>query len=521
MFSFVMSLIFSGVAAALLTLASIKILQILQLSGYKPKGIFAWLKRTKFDYLKRFFCLAFFSFATAFLFIMSFPNYYIRYIGFAFFIALMIFFIVLEKKQKQKTRLVYTNRIKRLLVIIPILYAAISFVLIYFAFDIARIEFSLIAISPLLIPFIPILAHFIIYPIEVLIGKMHFNRAKKKLDNAKHLIRIGISGSYGKTTTKNILAVLLGEKYRVLSTPKSVNTPMGLSKIINEHDLTKFDVFIAEMGAKRVGETEELCEFIAPRFGIVTKTGPQHLETFLTLDNAVDTEFSLASRVGELVVLNIDDEHVAKRADGIDKDRAVFLGVDATYENVRIGEDGTQFDFKMGDESVEIKVQLLGRHIPEVFCQAALLASKMGVGFDEIARLAGDIKPVKHRLELIKTANGVVLDDAYNSNPEGAKNALEVLGCFEGTKVLISPGFIELGVIESEENFKLGQAAAALVDYLIVVKNEDIFKGAIEGGMSEDRVMVVPSLDAALEALKKLGLEKQAVLFLNDLPDNY
>jgi len=519
----IISLSFSAAAAILLTLCSLKILQILQLSTYKPKGIFAWLKRTKLDYLKRFLFLAFFSFITAFLFIFSFPNEssaydWVRYFAFAFFIVIAIFFIYLQSKQKQKTRLVYTKRILRMIVILPILYFLINFALIYFLFN-TPIEYSLFAITPLFIPFIVILAYYIMLPIETLIAKFHFNKAKKKLDENKHLIKIGISGSYGKTTAKNILAVLLSEKYRVLSSPKSFNTPMGLSRIINENDLSRFDVFIAEMGAKRVGETEELCEFIRPKFGIVAKTGPQHLETFLTLDNAVNTELSLAKRVEELVVLNNADELIMQRIEGIDK--AVFLGIDASYSNLEITENGTQFDFVIGDESIRINTKLLGRHIGEVFSQAALLAFKMGVSLDDIGRLAGEIIPVKHRLELIKTPNGVVLDDAYNSNPEGAKNALEILSCFDGTRVVITPGFIELGDIENEENFRLGQQIAATADYAMIVKNEHIYKGASEAGMNEEKIIKVVSLDAAIEELKKLGLDKQAVLFLNDLPDNY
>ena len=514
----IISLIFSSLAAVLLTLCSIKILQILQLSGYKTKGVYTWLKRTRFDYQKRYLALGFFSYVTAFMLIMSFPYHWANLFGFSFFIALSIFFIVLQVRQKQKTKLVYTNRIIRLSIALSILYFALGFVLVYFLFETIK-GYSLISILPLFIPIITVLAHLIMLPLEMLIGKMFFNKANNKLDNAKDLIKIGISGSYGKTTTKNILAVLLSEKYKVLSSPKSFNTPMGLSKIINENDLTRFDVFIAEMGAKRTGEIQELCEFIKPKFGIVTKTGPQHLETFLTLDNAVDTEFSLAKHVKELVVLNTLDELVMQRADCIKN--AVFVGVDAVYSNEKITENGTEFDLKIGEESIKIITVLLGRHIPEVFSQAALLAYKMGVGPSDIERLAKDIKPVKHRLELIKTPNGVVLDDAYNSNPDGAKNALEVLSCFEGTKVVITPGFIELGTIEDEENYKLGQNAANIVDYLLVIKNEHIAKGALDSGLNQEKIINVDSLDVAIEQLAKLQLQKQAVLFLNDLPDNY
>jgi len=520
----IISLAFSAVASVLLTLSSLKVLQILQLSSYKPKGIFSWLKRTKLDYIKRYLFLAFFSFITAYLFVMSFPynssEYdWIRFFGFAFFIALSIFFIILQSKQKQKTKLVYTNRILRMIAVLPVVYFLISFILIFFLFD-TSLGYSLLAITPLFIPFAAILAYFIMLPVELLIGKFHFNKAKRKLYEAKDLIKIGISGSYGKTTAKNILAKLLSEKYRVLSSPKSFNTPMGLSRIINDNDLNDFDVFIAEMGAKRVGEIEELCEFIKPRFGIVTKTGPQHLETFLTLDNAVDTEFSLAKNVEEFVVLNYRDELVMERTEGLEN-IFTYGGVDADYSDVEIGENGTEFALRIYTEDIKIQTRLLGRHIPEVFTAAALLAYKIGISLEDIGRLAKEIEPVKHRLELIKTPNGAVLDDAYNSNPDGARNALEVLSYFEGTKVVITPGFIELGVIEDGENYKLGQEIAGVANYLMAVKNEHIAKGAREAGMEEERIIKVNSLDKAIEELKKLALEKQAVLFLNDLPDNY
>ncbi|MCL2822256.1 MAG: Mur ligase family protein [Firmicutes bacterium] len=547
----IISLSFSVLISVFAVFCSLKTVHILQLSSYKSKGIFDWLKRTKFNFAFRYFSLAFFSFACAAIFCFSFSQdfNFLRYFGLIFFVALSSFFIVLNKKQKSKVPLKITNRVLRLLIVLFFVCFAFSFLLVFLPFK-TTLSYSLAVLTPLFIPLLVAFSNIIAIPIETLVSLFHKSKAGKKLAKSPNLIKIGISGSFGKTTTKNILDTLLSTSKRVLKSPKSFNTPMGLALTINQNDLSEFDIFIAELGAKKSGEITSLCDFIKPNHGIVTATGCQHLETFLSLETAIKTEFDLSGKVDGYLCLNLDDKNVLDLCilqqnliNKKDKNQLLFAGEKSNfdqlisdnkydcifkdnpnillYSNLKIDENGTSFDIKIGGQTKKIKTVLMGRHIGQVFCQAAILAINLGISLEQIEQAAPLIMPVPHRLQLIKTANGIVLDDAYNSNPIGAKNALEVLNVFDKTKVVISPGFVELGAIEDEENFKLGIEISKAADFLIVVKTQTIADGAKSNQMGDDKIFVVQSLTEAIEVLKSLNLINSAVLFLNDLPDNY
>ncbi len=516
----IITLIICAISSALLTLLSLKMLQIYQLSSYQISGFFKWLKRTKGDYVLRYFALSFFQFLSLLIFNFSFPNSNLKYIGLALYILLAIYFFVLEVKSPKKTPLKVTKRIVRQIVFLPILYFGISFAAIYFTKEYA-IGYSLLAVISFLIPLCVTLSHILLLPIEKLINSYYFKKAAKAARG--NIIKIGITGSYGKTTAKNILAELLSKKYTVLSSPASHNTPMGLAKLINS-GIDGYDIIIAEMGARRKGEIKELCHLIPPDYGIITSAGPQHLETFGSLENIISTKLELAFEAKKFVVLNSDDAKLMSAAANHKEFKSLYagsVGADAAFSQPTINAEGTSFTLLIKDEKIEITTKLLARHIPELLTMCALHAYKLGVSMQEIKEAAENIEPIPHRLQLIKTEQAIIIDDAYNSNPTGAKNAIEVLSKFEGTKVVITPGFIELGKRQEIENKILGENIAKTADYLLSVSCPAIYDGALQAGMNEDNAFLVDSLDLAMEKFKTLKITSPIILFLNDLPDIY
>ncbi len=525
----IFELVFSAVGAVLLTLCGYKMFQIYQLSSYRTKGVFNWFKVSRFDYLARYFALAFLSFMGMFVYIGCFGRReYVEYIGAVIFIFFACVFIAVTAKEHKKTPLKLTPRVIRC----TVLDFFLNFGLMYGFLRLGRLfppSYAFTAITMLLIPITVAISHIIMSPFEKLNNAGYKKRAERVLASMPHLIKIGITGSYGKTSAKNILAKMLEKKYRVAYSPASYNTPMGLSRVINNDLKVTDEVFIAEMGARNVGDIKELAQMIQPNYGLITSVGNQHLETFGTLENIVNTKFELVENLaaGGVAVFNGDGEKVVEMFNraGVEKrlsGKDGLVGASAFYSDVEVGARGTEFVANIDGQSVKISTRLLGKHVPGLMLSCAVVAHLLGVPLDGIAAACGEIEPVAHRLQLIDRGDTVIIDDAYNANSEGSKNALEVLGKFDGKRIIVTPGLVELGTEEKTANEELGKAIAENADYamLIGARAESIKKGAVENGMKEENAFVLASLDESVEKLREIA-GKKAVLFENDLPDNY
>lgn len=519
----IVSLVIAAAGAATLLLSALKCLQIYQLSSYRIKGLWGWFRKTRFDIPARLFAFSFFSFTAMFVYLMCFKTLsdeysFVKYFGLLFYVGVSALFIAVQAKTKQKPPLKFTARVIRFSVVYTVLAFGLCFAATYCPFE-TFFSYAFLGVTPLFAPIIISIAHFILLPVETLINRGYEKRAAAALSARRDLIKIGITGSYGKTTAKNILAELLGCKYRVVASPESYNTPMGLAKTIND-GLGDCEVFIAEMGARRIGDISRLCDMIKPDYAMITAVGSQHLETFGSVENVISAKLEITAT--EFTVIDGDNELLVARAAELGGRAFAYCGAngEAYCDDVQVGADGTTFTLTIGDESRRITTPLLGRHVAKLCAECALMAHKLGVETDKIAAALGRLKPIPHRLQLIKNAAYTIIDDAYNSNPTGAANAIEVLTAFDGAKVVITPGFAELGDMQNEENFNLGKRAAA-ADYLISVNNSEIIKGAIAGGMAEEKAVAAQNLDDAVRIFRELGLSGATVLFLNDLPDNY
>lgn len=385
------------------------------------------------------------------------------------------------------------------------------------------------------------LANIVMFPVEAQVRQYYLRQAKGKLARL-HPRVIGITGSYGKTSTKYILSTILSPRFKVLPTPGSFNTPMGICKVINNDLLPEHEVFVVEMGAYKRGEIAELCRIARPEISILTAVGPQHLERFGSIENVMlgKNEIMQALPDGAPAIYNGDNSYCRRlieqmRAEGRVKVLSYSLDTANTEaqvvaSDIQVTRQGLRFTVtyrsEQGEERAEMRSKLLGRHNVSNILAAVTAALVCGLRLEEIAGAVERVEPVEHRLQLIPGAGGVtVIDDAYNANPEGVRTALEVLAQFtDGKRVLVTPGMVELGPIEEEENHRFGTLAAASCDVAILVgrkRTQPIARGLREAGFPEQQLFVVGSLNEATEKMKSLVAPGAVVLFANDLPDTY
>lgn len=439
--------------------------------------------------------------------------------------ALLLIHAYCNIPAKAKKPLVYTARVKRLLVSVAVLTVAVGAAV--YATGMVRVGVGLLFLWVVLMPFVILLANGINYPAEAAIGRHYIGDARRILASMPDLVTIGITGSYGKTSTKNFLQALLSVKYNVLMTPENYNTTMGVVRTVREHLLPTHEILIAEMGAKNPGDIKEICDLVRPRYGILTSIGEQHLETFKTVDNIIKTKFELADAIPPdgKIFLNYDNEYIRARKVAVP---AVTYGVkeggaDYTASDIAVSGDGSSFAVTApGGESHRFVTKLLGAHNIQNIVGCIAVAHTLGIPLTDLAAPVRRLQPVEHRLQLLP--NGFI-DDAYNSNPAGFRAALDVLRGFEGQRVLVTPGMVELGERQDALNRKLGFYAAACCDYAVLVGEKQappLREGLLEAGFAEERLYVAKDLQDALAHVRGLPQDgKRTVLLENDLPDNF
>lgn len=439
-------------------------------------------------------------------------------------IAMAVFAAANLPKKGGKTPLVFTARVKRQLATYTVLTLAcgVAAWLLPHRFAYAVI-FASYAVSPLIL----LLANLINAPIEAAVKKWYLNDALKILRSCPDLKVIGITGSYGKTSMKYFLNTILKQKFNVLMTPGNYNTPMGVVKTVRSSLRGYHEYFICEMGAKGVGEIKELCDIASPLHGIVTSIGPQHLESFKSIENIISTKLELANNLnGGKAFLNIDNEYIrANLTDG-----AITYGTsdDADYKAVvkSVSRRGTEFSVRYPDGKVtDFSTVLIGAHNVVNLCGAVAMAHFLGVEDEYITEGVNRITPVPHRLQLVQKNSLTIIDDAYNSNPNGCRAALDTLGYFDEYKILVTPGMVELGSEEERLNREFGTEAAAVCDFVILVgerQTKPILQGLYDAGYDKEKIYVAHDLNDAMQKVYSIKTDRfKAVLLENDLPDNY
>ena len=487
-------------------------IHMLQLNSYKIERYGKWLceNKGKMIALRAIlpaFALAFYGLGTKTVFI-------------AFFVLMML--SVPFKKKKAKKPLVYTARVKRLISV----YAVLGIAIVAGAFFVKEsiVAVLILLAGALLLPHIISLSLIIAEPMEKAISKHYYNDAKRIIESAKDLIIIGVTGSYGKTSMKYIITSLLSEKYNVLMTPGSFNTTMGVVRTIREQLKPTHQVFVVEMGAKNKGDIKEICDLVKPKYGVISSIGPQHLETFKSIENIISTKFELAEAVrenGGTMFLNYSNDYI--RSYGFEGKFVSFgNSEECEYkaENMKYSSSGAGFEIA----GTEYKTSLLGDFSAVNIAGGVAVADFLGVTTDDIKMSVRRLKAPEHRLELKKNLKFTVIDDAYNSNPGGSSAALKTLSLFEERKILVTPGMVELGEKEYELNKEMGRIAAHSADYIVLVGEKQatpLLEGVREEGFPEERLYVAKDINDAFSYVYKITDVPSVVLLENDLPDNF
>lgn len=350
------------------------------------------------------------------------------------------------------------------------------------------------------------LATLILRPVDYAIKQSIVMRAKNKLDNFRDLKIIAITGSYGKTTMKEVLATILTEKFNILKTPESVNTPVGISRLILKRLNPAVEVFIVEMGAYQKGDIKALCEIARPDIAILSGINEAHLERFGTIENTIRAKFEIVENAREdaVAVLNQDNERV--------------MGHYKSYAGPR----KIYFYSKDKNEMTDYpQVPILGDYIWGVINACVIIARELGMSDAEIRSGIANIKPIPHRLQLIENPNGVtVIDDSYNGNPDGVREAIKVLEKFAGKrKIYITPGLVEMGERTREIHNEIGRQLAGVADMVIFIKNS--VTPFIAEKINPEKIIWFDSTQEAHNSLGNILKPGDVVLFQNDWPDNY
>ena len=428
-----------------------------------------------------------------------------------------------------KKKLVYTPRVKRMLatnLMVTVFVVAVVWVFAGYSY-LSGVCMMLVSAQWGTI----FIANLINRPIEVSINQHYIRDAKRKLRERPELVIVGITGSYGKTSMKFYLQTLLQGKYNVLVTPGNFNTPLGVTRTIREYLKPTHDIFLCEMGARRVGEIQEICDLVHPNHGVIVSVGPQHLETFYSMENIQKTKFELADSLPDdgLLFLNGDNEYIQEKA--VEYKQKIFYysekeGEGYCAKEIAVSQRGTEFTVVAPNgESERFQMKLIGAHNVINVVGAIAVAHKLGMTLKELKIPVRRIQPVEHRMQMQEHGLVTIIDDAYNSNPIGSKAAVETLAMFDGIRILITPGMVELGEKEEEYNFKFGTYAADCCDYILLVgkkRAQPILEGARSKGFPQERCLVYDKLEEAMAyAYTIKGQGHKYILLENDLPDNY
>lgn len=445
-------------------------------------------------------------------------------------------FVVLSRA-KYKKPLVWTARAKRICGVSVLLAIIVVAAIVIFAVaddTLARIFAATVTLTGLYCAshILLILAVGILTPVEKSINARYRHDAERILASMPGLKIIGITGSYGKTSTKHYLHRILSESFSVTMTPGSYNTTMGVIRTVREYLKPYDEIFIVEMGAKQPGDIKDICDLVHPEAAIITAVGEQHLESFKTIENVQRTKFELVDSLPAegFAVVNNDFPYAASRP--VANVATIHYGISSvdgaewTATDIVYSATGTEFTINGPGTEMRLHTRLVGECNISNLLAAVVMALHYGVSEEKIRYAVADIRQVEHRLSIKRTPGGVtIIDDAFNSNPTGSAMALDVLATMTGgRRIIITPGMIELGSRQEELNREFGAKIAKSADVAIVVgqyNRDAILAGLADGGMPDSGIILADTFAIAQQTLQTMVKPDDTVLYENDLPDTF
>lgn len=433
-----------------------------------------------------------------------------------------------DPRKEGKKKLVLTHRAKRMAGVALLLMAGV------FIGAFACLSTWLAAlIFVQFVPFSLLLSNFILSPLEAYGRRCYVKEAREKIARLDPFT-IGITGSFGKTSVKHILAHVLAITTPTLATPRSVNTPLGITRIIREKLEKKHKYFLSEMGAYGIGSIARLCLLTPPKAGILTSVGHAHYERFKSLDTVAEAKNELTDAVwlaGGMMVMHYDVAQLdAVKSRKKRESKLITYGAKGDYKiaDVKLDKKGLSFTLTHKKKKWKLKAPLYGKHHAENITAAFAMAHQLGVDADVIVTALKTVPQITHRLEVVeKKGQPTVIDDAYNANPSGFKSALEVLGMLKkrgGRRVLVTPGMVELGEAHHVKHADLGMLAAKHTDLVLLIQPERIptfVEGVKKKRTKKHDLIMFKSFFEAKAWMNENLTEKDVVLLENDLPELY
>jgi UDP-N-acetylmuramoyl-tripeptide--D-alanyl-D-alanine ligase len=393
-----------------------------------------------------------------------------------------------------RKQLVWTSKAKLIFMVALLVWAALSIIFINLNLYLAIV----LAILMLLIfPVFYTLALVILWPIDFVAKQIVINKAKRLIRQKPALKIIGIAGSYGKTTMKTTLETVLSQKFNVLATPESINTPLGIAGWLLKNFKNSTEILIIEMGEHYKGDVKYLCQMLPPDLAIITGISEAHFERLGSLENTAATIFELAqnSRTETVLYLNSDDQNVMNFYDKYANDKKVefYSKINPLIKNKSFDQERPAWLADIVGIG-EIEIPFLADYIFADIQATILIAELLGLSHADIKKGLYEIRPVEHRLQPISgEGNVLVIDDSYNSNPAGVEEAIKVLGRFEGRrKLYITPGIVETGASNKRVHVEIGCKLAGVADIAILIRNSAtpfIAEGLKESGFKEENII--------------------------------
>jgi len=384
------------------------------------------------------------------------------------------------------------------------------------------------AATALAVPALVDLACWLTAPVERRLARAHVARAAARLRRVAPTV-VAITGSFGKTSTKGYVAHLVGDSKTVVASPASFNNRAGLARAVNEQLADATEVFVAEMGTYGRGEISELCSWIRPDIAVITAVGPVHLERFGSEARVLEAKAEILEGVS-CAVLVVDDDRLAALAQqcAARGTRVWRVSAHDEHADVCVIDDGGVLRVWVRGEVMASELSLDAR--PGNVAAAVAVALELAVPPATIVARLSTLPASPHRLEKARGTGGVVvLDDTYNSNPAGSRAALATLarlGEDARRRVVVTPGMVELGAVQSEENARFAAEAVAVATDLVVVGRTNrraLMRGAhsAPAGAGPSRVVVVRTRPEATTWVRDHLETGDVVLYENDLPDHY
>ena len=446
--------------------------------------------------------------------------------------ALFLIFGILTpnpKSNSMKKQLVITNRLKRILEISFILSILFLSNIIHILYTITiqnQYCFCLVMGYVILfiqtIPFTLIFANILLFPVEFLTRKYYTSKAKQILKKY-HPVVIGITGSFGKTSTKNILNHILSSVSKSMTTARSINTLMGITQVIREELKPSYKYFIVEIGTAGKGRIKKICNLVKPQYGILTAVGSAHFENFKSKDAIAKEKFDLIKSV-----IKNDGSYIIN-PNTVDKKYIEKFNADTTnfsITNTTISINGIKFKLSYNGKKYDISAPVFGEHQSENISLAFIMALKLGIPADTIIASLKTLPQTEHRQEVKTQGDLTIIDDAFNSNIAGFKSALSTLHILakekKGRAILITPGMVELGKEHNAQHTEIANVALQTCDIVIAVIPERIqsFVDTFTSGKSNaQKIVQVDSLTQARAWIADNAKKNDVILYENDLPD--